>query len=719
MSPKIKIFSAKEHGFRFVNRFAFKLPVKFKLPYTGSINLGDVVYGLCGGMCFGALDYFHLGETVPSYTNVDDIDSKLFTYLCDRQLDSLKLGTVLKVIEWMLKEDNDIALRMARYEIPKLRRKIDRGEPVVLALIRVQGVGDPTKNHQVLATGYALEPDTKQMTIQLYDPNHPGMTPSITMNLSKPSQGIEIAQSTGESLRGFFVINYKSQKTVPSPVFEAPALGDGAFEFAVPGEKFTLRWPVDSHRVNQYFGENPEMYRQFGLAGHEGLDLYALTNANIYAAADGEVYKADHPAGNPYGLQVRIRHTWGNKIYKTIYAHLTEVFVSVGQQVSAGELIGLADNTGNSFGSHLHLTLKADGEKVSGYPDGIIDPWPYLVAGQEFQTPRPKTDIDLEPLPEPSGLTVYTTAHVNMRAKASTNSQVRGVLPAGEALSVLGDMDEGRTKVGQQGQWLLVKTASGLAGYVAAWYIQTLEGEFPPGELVVYPVGVLNLRSGPATAFEVLGVLEPTAPLSVLGDADNSRSKVGKQGEWLQVQTNDGQRGFVTAWLVHSTGQVPSPSDLVVYPVSVLNVRARPSIDSNQLTVVSTNDPLTVLGDAGISRALIGEQGGWINVRTPDGYMGYVAAWLVRAEKDTGSPPAPDSETLTVFPTADLNIRAQPSINSPRVGGAFKNQSLSVVETDLDAARAKVGKEDHWMHVSVTEGVRGWAAAWFLAKSQV
>jgi hypothetical protein len=36
-----------------------------------------------------------------------------------------------------------------------------------------------------------------------YDPNHPGETPTLTMNLTKPSVGIALAQSTGEALRGF------------------------------------------------------------------------------------------------------------------------------------------------------------------------------------------------------------------------------------------------------------------------------------------------------------------------------------------------------------------------------------------------------------------------------------------------------------------------------------------------------------------------------------
>jgi len=50
---------------------------------------------------------------------------------------------------------------------------------------------------------------------------------------------------------------------------------------------------------------------------------------------------------------------------------MKETHVRVGQTVKAGQRIGLADNTGNSFGDHLHLTLKKIGAKTGKYPDGM------------------------------------------------------------------------------------------------------------------------------------------------------------------------------------------------------------------------------------------------------------------------------------------------------------------------------------------------------------
>jgi hypothetical protein len=205
-------FIPGERGFRFVNSFPFPFSVSFKLPFAGQVDLGDIIYGLCGGMCFASLDYFYAGKRVPGYQKVQEIPNRYLFYLWDRQLDSLGLLVVPRVIEWMLREDINVGQLTARNEIPKLRRRLDKGLPCVLALIRTSRGDDPTRNHQVLATGYDYDPQTGLMTISLYEPNYPGKEPSIQLNLAHPSKGIHAIQSTGEPLRGFFLINYRQQQ---------------------------------------------------------------------------------------------------------------------------------------------------------------------------------------------------------------------------------------------------------------------------------------------------------------------------------------------------------------------------------------------------------------------------------------------------------------------------------------------------------------------------
>jgi murein DD-endopeptidase MepM/ murein hydrolase activator NlpD len=142
-------------------------------------------------------------------------------------------------------------------------------------------------------------------------------------------------------------------------------------------------WPAESHLITQGFGANPQIYQAFGLPGHEGLDFRAPTGSKIFAVADGTISEIRMDGNTnwqtkPYGNQIRILHEGE---YTTIYAHLQLVSVNVGERVKAGDLIGLADSTGNSSGSHLHLTLKHKGATARGetnYPGDIVNPKPYM-----------------------------------------------------------------------------------------------------------------------------------------------------------------------------------------------------------------------------------------------------------------------------------------------------------------------------------------------------
>jgi murein DD-endopeptidase MepM/ murein hydrolase activator NlpD len=152
------------------------------------------------------------------------------------------------------------------------------------------------------------------------------------------------------------------------------------------GERFgqvsrpiTLYWPTDYNKILQEFGNNPDYYRRWDLPGHEGLDIRAPFNTNVYACADGVVFQVHDGSNNhAYGIHIRIRHQDG---YVTIYAHLAQALVKVDDAVTARQLIGKADSTGNTASSHLHLTVKKEGATAAGltnFPRDIIDPTPLL-----------------------------------------------------------------------------------------------------------------------------------------------------------------------------------------------------------------------------------------------------------------------------------------------------------------------------------------------------
>ncbi|MGW6855801.1 peptidoglycan DD-metalloendopeptidase family protein [Streptomyces xanthophaeus] len=113
----------------------------------------------------------------------------------------------------------------------------------------------------------------------------------------------------------------------------------------------------------------------FGQAGgmwssgrHTGLDFPAAIGTLVRAVAGGKVSMAT--GGGPYGNHVMINHGGG---LTSLYAHLSEIATSVGQAVSAGQVIGKVGDTGNVTGPHLHLEARVNGRAV--------DPMTYLGGG--------------------------------------------------------------------------------------------------------------------------------------------------------------------------------------------------------------------------------------------------------------------------------------------------------------------------------------------------
>ncbi len=216
------------------------------------------------------------------------------------------------------------------------------------------------------------------------DPNNAGryMAPNQTITIVLPPNGYP-AQG---DIRAWFVQHYPGVRldvievNTPEELENVLAQRIAALDrYGDTTRPFRLLWPTDYAVITQPFGAHPEIYSQWGLPGHEGVDFRAPTGSNVYAAADGVVYRVEPQPVGAYGRQVRVRHRAG---YKTVYAHLDEVLVANGDFVKAGQIIGKADNTGNSYGSHLHLTLKHEGATERGetnYPYDIIDPTPFLV----------------------------------------------------------------------------------------------------------------------------------------------------------------------------------------------------------------------------------------------------------------------------------------------------------------------------------------------------
>jgi murein DD-endopeptidase MepM/ murein hydrolase activator NlpD len=118
-----------------------------------------------------------------------------------------------------------------------------------------------------------------------------------------------------------------------------------------------LIWPVNGP-VTSGFG------MRWGRM-HTGIDIAVPTGTPVHASASGVVVYAGWMSG--YGNLVAIDHGGG---LATAYAHNSSLIVSVGQQVSQGDLISLSGSTGHSTGPHVHFEVR-----VNGVP---VDPLNYL-----------------------------------------------------------------------------------------------------------------------------------------------------------------------------------------------------------------------------------------------------------------------------------------------------------------------------------------------------
>jgi hypothetical protein len=136
-------------------------------------------------------------------------------------------------------------------------------------------------------------------------------------------------------------------------------------------------------KVTQAFGVNASYYSQFGLKGHEGIDLIPTgTDWEIKCLEDGVVVTdEDNARSGAYGVYVTVWHPTIKKA--TQYCHMEKNYVNNGQTVKKGDALGKMGSTGNTSGAHVHLNLfEVDDNGVrlnrnNGFLGGI-NPYPFL-----------------------------------------------------------------------------------------------------------------------------------------------------------------------------------------------------------------------------------------------------------------------------------------------------------------------------------------------------
>ncbi len=221
--------------------------------------------------------------------------------------------------------------------------------------------------------------------------------PSPLVNIAAPTTAVQMpsfapADPTAVSARNAEVIATATAQALPTeiptitptpqPTFTPPAL-----PFTSSDDHFWLRRPIAEGGV--VWTDKIYSYgstRGGTLRPHHGVEFYVPAGTEIFATASGTVVVAGDdsetiygPHANFYGKLVIIEldTSYNTQPVYTLYAHLSQVLVSVGQRVAAQELIALSGATGVADGAHLHFEVRVGENSYSATRNPLLWLYPF------------------------------------------------------------------------------------------------------------------------------------------------------------------------------------------------------------------------------------------------------------------------------------------------------------------------------------------------------
>ncbi len=176
----------------------------------------------------------------------------------------------------------------------------------------------------------------------------------------------ELQSLTSGSHAGVSITRDEYTVTKPKP---KPRLSFARLvETGVSNSNSPIRWPFPrSVPISSGFG-----YRLAPCGGcssyHDGIDMTPGAGTPIQAVADGVVSEMGNPSG-ALGVYAIIDHQVNGERFSSLYAHMAygSLALTVGQQVTVGQLVGRVGSTGTSTGAHLHLGIFVGGAAVDPY----------------------------------------------------------------------------------------------------------------------------------------------------------------------------------------------------------------------------------------------------------------------------------------------------------------------------------------------------------------
>ena len=199
--------------------------------------------------------------------------------------------------------------------------------------------------------------------------------------------------------------------------------------------------------------------------------------------------------------------------------------------------------------------------------------------------------------------------YLNIRSGKGTDTSIIGGLTQGSVVTILDNSDA---------NWVKIRTAGGIEGYVAREYLTGTETPSEPttpetpSETTTATVNadVLNVRSGKGTDTSIVGTIRNGETVTVLDNSDAT---------WVKIKTSSGLEGYVHRDYLNFGSNAGGGSSTVKYAqvtADVLNVRSGMGTEYSKIGSVSYGEIVEVLDDS---------NAGWAKIKTSSGLEGYVS----------------------------------------------------------------------------------------------
>ncbi|WP_106122486.1 SH3 domain-containing protein [Nesterenkonia sandarakina] len=488
----------------------------------------------------------------------------------------------------------------------------------------------------------------------------------------------------------------------PLPVVgvDAPATslaGLGAVDISAAQNATQFRSPIAQRAYSYTSPYGPRCMPAVGASTwHLGQDLGAADGTPIASVADGTVVRTF--TGNRYNASyVVVQHRVGGKTFHSAYYHMwnANTHVRIGQNVKAGQTIGLVGSSGPSTGPHLHLEIW-EGAWINGTSHN-----PTTWLSQRGVNLRSGATTVLN-ITTPSSCNYWTLNSTPLRATASSAGAVIMQLGAGATLTASpGDMSNSMMRVNANGRTGWVAHSSLTPSRPAGGGTTVPAASVPEGTSITptqyRTTTSLNARSGPGTNYAVLQGLASGTEVTV----------TATHGSWLKFSRN-GQTVWshsdfmseVAAPAPAPTNVTPASGSYTVQPGGPLNVRTGPSSTSAIAKTLAPGTTVTVNGRQGSwLRFVDGSRTLWVHAN----YVNRVTTPAPAPTPSTGVTAA--SGTYQVQPGGRLNVRTGPSSTSAIAKTLAPGTTVTVNGRQGSWLRFVDGSRNLWVHANYVNKV--------------